>query len=239
MGCHERRFCERGFHEEGSVKGRCHEGDAMKGVPWRGFCEGAPPPGSVNKRAVRILLECILVCECKHSKTKNSSTIEFLSGECKHSKTKRFFHYWISFSVPWTLYSAELKWPRRLEGKLCCTLIPGFESYHCLFFCVLLHGSKRLGCHAGCQEFGRIHTRGGVDQRNPSHTGEAAYKRRIHTLKSRAGVTRTPKQWYQRPHRKDWCPPKKNQKNFVLTQRTQLLYLILSPNRCICDGNFL
>ena len=62
-----------------------------------------------------------------------------------------------------------------------------------------------MGRHAGCQEVGRCHTRGesedSVEARKRASDSTLA-------LKPRADVTRSPKQGYQRPYKKDVCPPK-------------------------------
>ena len=44
-----------------------------------------------------------------------------------------------------------------------------------------------------------------VNLGNQLHTGEEASTL---TLKAKADITRSPKQEYQRPHKKDGCPPK-------------------------------
>ena len=60
-----------------------------------------------------------------------------------------------------------------------------------------------------------------VSLRNPLHTGEGSTL----ALKHRADVTRSPKQGYQWPHKKDLCPPKKNVKETKVDSAGVLTFL--------------
>ena len=69
---------------------------------------------------------------------------------------------------------------------------------------------KKLSCHADPHTVSRCHTRSETEDR----TSEKACKGSTQALKPMADITRSPKQEYQWPHKKDLCPPnlKKNQK---------------------------
>ena len=78
--------------------------------------------------------------------------------------------------------------------------LPNKKLFH-QYFSTRVHvrGSKRPDCHAGCQEVSRCHT-----------SGEWSIQLRGSTLvlKPRTDITRSSKQGYQWPHKKDWRPPK-------------------------------
>ena len=61
-----------------------------------------------------------------------------------------------------------------------------------------------IGCHAGYQNVSRYRTRG----ESEDHTSEKAHKGSTLDLKPKADVTRSPRQGYQWPHKKDLCHPK-------------------------------
>ena len=94
-------------------------------------------------------------------------------------------------------------WSHTVSGGI---IAPGFESHQCLT------GMWRwLNCHAGCLEVSRCHTRGESQEmcnikRMPPLSSNKAEP--TLALKPRGDVTRSPKQGYQWPHKKDSCPPK-------------------------------
>ena len=61
-----------------------------------------------------------------------------------------------------------------------------------------------IGCHAGYQNVSRCRTRG----ESEDHTSEKTHKGSTLHLKPKADVTRSPRQGYQWPHKKDLCHPK-------------------------------
>ena len=61
----------------------------------------------------------------------------------------------------------------------------------------------RLSCHADLHTVSRCCNRG----ESEDHTGKKACKGSILVLKPRADITRSPKEGYQWPHKKDLCPP--------------------------------
>ena len=72
-------------------------------------------------------------------------------------------------------------------------------------------GRDRLGSHAGRQEVSRCSTRGESQETcNITRTPPPRANKAEPTLalKSRGDITRSPKQGYQWPHKKDSCPPK-------------------------------
>ena len=86
-------------------------------------------------------------------------------------------------------------------------IAPGFESHQCLTGM----WKRQLGCHAGPKEVGRCHTRGeSQGMCNVAHTPPLSSNKAEPTLalKPRGDVTRSLKQGYQWPHKKDSCPPK-------------------------------
>ena len=86
-------------------------------------------------------------------------------------------------------------------------IAPSFESNQCLAGM----WKRWLGCHAGRQEVGRCHTRGeSQGMCNVTHMPLLSLNKAEPTLalKPRGDVTRSPKQGYQWPHKKDSCPPK-------------------------------
>ena len=86
-------------------------------------------------------------------------------------------------------------------------IAPGFESHQCLAGM----WKRRLGCHADCQEVSRCHTRGeSQGMCNVTHTPPLSLNKAEPTLalKPRGDITRSPKQGYQWPYKKDSCPPK-------------------------------
>ena len=86
-------------------------------------------------------------------------------------------------------------------------ITPGFESHQCLTGT----WKRWLGCHAGHQEVGRCHTRGESHRMcNVTCTPPLSLNKAEPTLalKPRGDVTRSPKQGYQWPHKKDSCSPK-------------------------------
>ena len=76
--------------------------------------------------------------------------------------------------------------------------------------------SKRLGCHADVYTVNRCCTRG----ESEDLISEKAYKGFTMALKSRADVTRSPKQGYQWPHKKDSCPPKNYFKKITKSRKS-------------------
>ena len=77
--------------------------------------------------------------------------------------------------------------------------------HQCLQTRLQVCGSKKLGCHANLYTVSRCHTRGEFDE-------WPASKKSTLALKPRTDVTRSPKQEYQWPHKKDICHPKCLQK---------------------------
>ena len=93
------------------------------------------------------------------------------------------------------------------------------KKYHTVLFaqkvqskiCLQVSGSKRLSCYADLYTVSRCRSRGEFED----HTSDKAHKKGfIPALKTRAEVTRSPKEGYQQPHEKDSCPPKIFQKNY-------------------------
>ena len=83
-------------------------------------------------------------------------------------------------------------------------IAPSFESHQCLAGM----WKRWLSCHAGCQEVGRCRTRGeSQGMCNITHMSPLSSNKAEPTLalKSRGDVTRSPKQGYQWPHKKDSC----------------------------------
>ena len=95
--------------------------------------------------------------------------------------------------------------------------------------------SKRLSCQADLHTVSRCHTRG----ESEDHTSDEVRKKGFTlALEPRADVTRSPKQWYQWPHEKDWCPPKiKKNKTTTTTKRTCLFDYLLCLERQIMKVN--
>ena len=102
-------------------------------------------------------------------------------------------------------------------------IAPGFESHQCLAGM----WTRRLICHAGCQEVGRFCTRGesqgmcNVTCRPLLSSNKAEPTL---ALKTRRDITRSPKQGYQWSHKKDSCPPKnfkKTNKKKTCTKKRQ------------------
>ena len=114
-------------------------------------------------------------------------------------------------------------------------IAPGFESHQCLAGM----WKRRLGCHSGCQKVGRCCTRGeSQGMCNVTHTPPLSSNKAEPTLalKPRGHVTRSPKQEYQWPHKKDSYPPKnpeetspevQNRSISGPTKRTHILQKIL------------
>ena len=97
-------------------------------------------------------------------------------------------------------------------------IAPGFESHQCLAGM----WKRQLSCHASHQEVSRCHTRGESQGTcNITCTPPLSLNKAEPTLalKPRGDVTRSPKQGYQWPHRKDSCPPKnlkKKKKKYLI-----------------------
>ena len=89
-----------------------------------------------------------------------------------------------------------------------------------------VRGLKRFGWYAELYTVIRCHTRG----ESEDHTGEKAYKGYTLALKSWAEVTRSPKQGYQWPHKKDLCPPRiysrKKEKRYQIKEILKQIFLI-------------
>ena len=103
---------------------------------------------------------------------------------------------------------------------------PGLDrtsTNSCRHICI--SGSKRLGCHADLYTVSRCHTRG----ESENHTSEKACKGSTLALKPRADVTRSPKQGYQWPHKKDLCPTK------ILLKKKFTDYLLMFKVNSITD----
>ena len=86
-------------------------------------------------------------------------------------------------------------------------IAPSFESHQCLAGM----WKRWLSCHAGHQEFGRCHTRGKSQGTcNLTCMPPLSSNKAVPTLalKPRGDITRSPKQGYQWPHKKDSCPAK-------------------------------
>ena len=84
---------------------------------------------------------------------------------------------------------------------------PGFKSHQCLAGM----WKRWLGCHAGNQEVGRCHTKGESQGAcNLTRMPLLSWNKTEPTLalKPRGDITRSPKQGYQWPNKKDSCPPK-------------------------------
>ena len=82
-------------------------------------------------------------------------------------------------------------------------IVPSFESHQCLAGT----WKRRLGC----QEVGRCSTRGESQGTcKVTHTPPLSLNKAEPTLalKPRGDITRSLKQGYQWPHKKDLCPPK-------------------------------
>ena len=100
-------------------------------------------------------------------------------------------------------------------------IAPGFESHQCL-----TGMWRRLSCHAGCLEVSRCHIRGESQEMcNIKHTPPLSSNKAEPTLalKPRGDVTRSPKQGYQWPHKKDSCPPKfflKKKIDYIIREKT-------------------
>ena len=86
-------------------------------------------------------------------------------------------------------------------------IAPGFESHQCLAGM----WKRWLSCHAGHQEVGKCCTRGeSQGMCNVTHMPLLSSNKAEPTLalKPRGDITRSRKQGYQWPHKKDSCPPK-------------------------------
>ena len=108
-------------------------------------------------------------------------------------------------------------WSHTVSGSM---IAPSFESHQCLAGM----WKRWLSCHAGCQEVCRCHTRGESQgmcnvTRSPLLNSNKAEP--TLALKPRGDVTRSPKQGYQWPHKKDSCPPKFIKK----TKKLPLLFI--------------
>ena len=93
-------------------------------------------------------------------------------------------------------------------------IAPSFESHQCL----VGMWKRWLSCHAGCQEVIRCCTRGeSQGMCNVTHMPPLSSNKAEPTLalKPRGDVTRSPKQGYQWPHKKDSCPPKNLKKKKI------------------------
>ena len=94
-------------------------------------------------------------------------------------------------------------------------IAPSFESHQCLAGM----WKTQLSCHAGCQEVGMCCTIGESQGTcNITCTPLLSSNKAEPTLasKPRGYITRSPKQGYHCPHKKDSCPPKNFKKNKVL-----------------------
>ena len=106
----------------------------------------------------------------------------------------------------------------------CGMIAPSFESHQCLAGI----WKRWLGCHVGHQEVSRCHTRG-ESQGTCNITGTPPLSSNkaepILALKPRGNVTRSPKQGYQWPHKKDSCTPKnfKKKKKISVQQCIQII----------------
>ena len=92
----------------------------------------------------------------------------------------------------------DLSWSERSPVRL-----PPMPSQVC--------GRDQLGSHANCQEVSRCSTRGESQGTcNATRTPPPSANKAEPTLalKPRGDITRSPKQGYQWPHKKDSCPPK-------------------------------
>ena len=91
-------------------------------------------------------------------------------------------------------------------AALCCNMDScGFEPHQCFWTSGLqVDGSKRFGCHAELQTVIRYCTSGEYED----HMGEKVCKRSTSALKPWADITRSPKQGFQWPHKKNMCPIK-------------------------------
>ena len=103
--------------------------------------------------------------------------------------------------------------------------------------CLVGMWKRRLGCHAGRQEVGRCRTRGEYQEMcNILHMPPLSSNKAVPTLalKPRGDITRSPKQEYQWPHKKDSCSPKILQKKSD-TLVLDLDYIILDdvPHRLL------
>ena len=86
-------------------------------------------------------------------------------------------------------------------------IAPSFESHQCLTGM----WKRWLSCYAGRQEVSRCCTRGeSQGMCNVTHMPLLSSNKAEPTLalKPRGDITRSPKQGYQWPHKKDSCPPK-------------------------------
>ena len=119
-----------------------------------------------------------------------------------------------------TCFIGELEWLNGLQHCAVACMVMGSNPHQFLGTHDLqVHGSERLGCHAELYTVSRCHTTG----KSEDHTGEKAHKGSTLALKLTADVTGSPKQGYQRPHKKDLCFPK----NFKQLDRKSLVHLTL------------
>ena len=127
-----------------------------------------------------------------------------------------------------------------VSAVYCDTLDHILEFNQCMYVQVCV--SKRLSCHAGCQEvISFLHQR-----RTCGIYCMQATKQRDQLWKSSAGITRSPKQKYHLSHKKNLCPPKfilkkgwysslyKTMPHFQLMQRG-----LIGPWECASDGELL
>ena len=85
-----------------------------------------------------------------------------------------------------------------LQRSFFCTRVSGTQLnlHQCLWTSLQVHASKRLGCNADFYTVSRCESE--------DHTDEKAHKKgSTLAFKSRADVTRSPKQGYQWPHEKN------------------------------------
>ena len=113
---------------------------------------------------------------------------------------------------------------------------PSFESHQCLAGM----WKRWLSCHAGRQEVGRCHTRGESQGTcNITCTPPLSLNKAEPTLalKPRGDITRSPKQGYQWPHKKDSCPPKiSKKKEPIRSVVTAFVTLSIQHLLHICHG---
>ena len=111
----------------------------------------------------------------------------------------------------------QLKWTKKKWGN--CPKEWNFNGTFSQIFCLQRRVDRQLICKYVDTDLhiaSRCCTRGG----SRNYTGEKAIEVSILTSKPRGDVTRSPKQWYQWPHKNDLCPPKISQEKKLPFKRS-------------------
>ena len=117
-------------------------------------------------------------------------------------------------TVPSPCRARVVKW----STVLCCvwhrqSWVRAPNLHQCLQTCLKVHRPKMLGCHADLYTVGRCHTRGESEESVVCRRESTQARESTLALKPRAHITRSPKQGFQWPHKKDLCSTKILKKN--------------------------